>query len=287
MNSLRQLSAGILTAIGSSLLVLAAISLALLEGQTGVAIPIQFSPTTGTEATAAAPIPGVTVPAISPTTSGSGCQAPPAGWSPYAIQLGDTLESLAALAGVTTEEIIKVNCLQSNALPFGGTLYLPLVAPTNTLPPALPTAAPTTGSTAIPDAVYTPIPCGPPSGWVLYTVRRNDNLFRLSQALGVSVPELQNANCLPGTTIYAGQQLWVPFIPVQVPTETVTPTPTLPPSDTPVIIPTTEEPSSTSTPTDTPTVTPTDTHTPTPTDTVEPSATPTNTQTDTVTPPPG
>jgi LysM repeat protein len=299
MNSLRQLSAGILTAIGSSLLVLAAISLALLEGQIGAASPIQVSPTAVLEETAAAPVEGVsvpgtpggvaspTIPPVAPTAPGTGCPAAPAGWSPYTIQSGDTLESLAALAGVTTAEIIKVNCLIVTGLRPGITLNLPIVAPTNTVPPALPTAPPTTGSTAIPTTVSTAIPCGPPSGWVRYTVQRNDNLFRLSQALGVSVWQLQNANCLNGITIYAGQPLWVPFIPVQVPTETVTPTPTLPPSDTPVIVPTTEEPSSTSTPTDTPTTTPTITPTDTPTETPEPSTTPTPTQTDTVTPPPG
>jgi LysM repeat protein len=291
MNSLRQLSAGILTAIGSSLLVLAAISLALLEGRAGAASSIQVNPTAAAEATAPAtvegaptdggPVGGVAIsPIIPPVASAttapvSGCAAAPAGWFPYSVQPGDTIESLATLAGITVDDIMKVNCLIVTGLLPGMTLNLPIVAPTNTMPPALPTA----GST--------PIPCGAPRGWVMYTVQRNDTLFWMSQTLGVSVWELQNANCMGGTIIYAGQQLWVPFIPVRIPTETVTPTPTIPPSDTPVIIPPTEEPSSTPTPTDTPTVTPTATPTETPTDTPEPSVTPTETQTDTVTPTPG
>ncbi len=72
----------------------------------------------------------------------------------------------------------------------------------------------------------TPTACGPPRGWVLYTVEAGDSLFRLSQKFNVTISELQRANCLTGTNIRAGQQLYVPFVPTPTPTFTATPSPT-------------------------------------------------------------
>jgi LysM repeat protein len=56
--------------------------------------------------------------------------------------------------------------------------------------------------------------CVPPPGWVIYTVRTGDTLYGLSLALGISVNELETANCLTNPSlIYVGQQLYVPSSP--------------------------------------------------------------------------
>jgi len=48
------------------------------------------------------------------------------------------------------------------------------------------------------------------SGGFLYTVAPGDSLWKIGQAFGVSVRELQQANGISGTLIYAGQSLWIP-----------------------------------------------------------------------------
>jgi len=76
--------------------------------------------------------------------------------------------------------------------------------------------------------------CGAPAGWVLYTVKQGDTLSGLSRVLGVSVAQLQTANCMGvSTQLYAGTSIYVPFYPPVV--KTVIPTNTaLPPTKTPV-----------------------------------------------------
>jgi LysM repeat protein len=65
--------------------------------------------------------------------------------------------------------------------------------------------------------------CGPPADWVGYTIQPGDNLFRLSQKLGVTITELQLANCLGNSIlIQAGDKLYVPFVPAR-PESTITP----------------------------------------------------------------
>lgn len=127
-------------------------------------------------------------------------------------------------------------------------------------------------SSVIPSLTYTIIPCGAPAGWVQYTVQPGDNLYQISLRYGLSVAQLQSANCLgTSTLIYGGQKLWVPNVITNTPLATNIvidfPTATL-------------SPTNTSTPTATVTVT--STSTPTPTATSTPSATPTST----ATPPP-
>jgi LysM repeat protein len=89
------------------------------------------------------------------------------------------------------------------------------------------------------------VPCGSPYTWVVYIVRPGDSLFRLSQVYGVTVAELQQANCLgTTTTLHTGQVLYVP------PTAPFAPSPTLPivvlptftPSDTEISIPPSDTP---------------------------------------------
>ena len=81
---------------------------------------------------------------------------------------------------------------------------------------------------------YTSIPCGPPSGWVSYVVRSGDTLYQLSQTAGVSVRQLQQANCLSSSMIYAGKRLYLPSW--SVPANEQTSTPTTTPSSIPTVI---------------------------------------------------
>lgn len=76
--------------------------------------------------------------------------------------------------------------------------------------PATPTRTPTRPAAA----------CRIPYNWVPYIVQPGDTLYRISQAHGITVQQLQTGNCMTGTTIIAGQVLYVP------PGGTRTPTPT-------------------------------------------------------------
>lgn len=124
---------------------------------------------------------------------------------------------------------MQINCLTSQVLIPGSFLYVPPL-PTNTL-----------------------IPCGPPSGWIIYIVKPKDNLYQISNLYQTTVPQLQAGNCMGSSTlIITGQILYVPNVATITPTVTLTPSPT----STPTITPTA---SSTATPTHTPTLTATPT----------------------------
>ena len=298
MKSLRQLLTGLLTAIGSSILVLAAGSLALLEGGISPALPANLSTVTPsltaspniTSTSLASPLSGQTL-AVTPTltftvtatqTEVFTCQKTPQDWVPYVVKAGDTLQSLADQSGQTTDIILNANCLFSPVLLEGTILYLPFSGPTATIPPALPTTIPTVQviyPTIIAPIKTAPPSCGRPYGWVPYTVKPGDNLYRLSLAFGVTQYQLQVANCLASSFIYAGQQLYVPNIPTRTPvivnTSTVTPAPTYTSTTPP------PQPSATATHT-APSITPTWTATITPSATPEP-ATATQTSMGTIT----
>ncbi|MCJ7530789.1 MAG: LysM peptidoglycan-binding domain-containing protein [Anaerolineales bacterium] len=133
---------------------------------------------------------------------------PPANWSPITVQTGDTLDSLAQTYATSTLFLGQANCLLSPNLVPGTILYVP----------GQPTAQP-------------PAHCGPPPGWVFYTVRVFDTLTYLSRLFGVTVAELQFANCMEDSTIIrVGQQVYVPNVPTRevppnVPYATYTPIP--------------------------------------------------------------
>ncbi|MGD2157468.1 MAG: LysM peptidoglycan-binding domain-containing protein [Anaerolineales bacterium] len=184
----------------------------------------------------------------------------PSGWSIIIIEPGDTLESIAQKYNITPQELAEGNCLVTETILPGSTLYVPGLPPTEVVES-----------------------CGPPPGWVFYTVQENDSLFGLSLIFGVSVEDLQNANCMGDSiTIRIGQKIFVPFVPTSTlrPTSTVTPKEKPIPSDTPT--PTTQV-----SPTWTPSSTPFPSLTPTNTSSTIPSVTtqapPTKTATNTLT----
>lgn len=221
---------GLLVALISSGIVLGSLSLSLVEN--GVETAAQPSPTlasptgsaqeqlatpTATLAGQSSQTPRATMTAAPPTAC-----PPPAGWRPYTVQSGDTLESLARSYSTTPVQIGQANCLISTNLLPGTVLYLPAA-------PARPTA--TVTATPARTATRTTIPCGPPAGWVRYTVQAEDNLYKLSQMFGVSVSQLQQANCLGYSNIIRlGSIIYVPYTPTRTP---VPPTETSAPTETP------------------------------------------------------
>lgn len=196
---------------------------------------------------------------------------PPEGWTIIIVSMGDTLSSIAEAFNTTEERLAEANCLDVDTLIPGTNLFVPGLVPTEDI-----------------------AQCGPPAGWVFYTVQAGDTLSLLGRLFGVSVEELQLANCLGNSTlIRTGQKLYVPYVPTQtavvLPTDTdepqpsntstVAPSPTVTDTSIPTI-PFTATPTPTALPTQLPTTTPT----PTRTSTIVPSSTSTPTSTSTETP---
>lgn len=221
------------------LIVLGSIILAFAEGnQTGsiasfptlesIDIPTNTSsPTqskvTTTSTTTKSPTPTITLtpsPTITRTSTGeTGNCDPPSGWFAYTVKTGDTLNELAAEAGIDPQALADANCLAESRLVPGSTLYLPPAQPSST-----------------------PARCGPPANWVIYIVQPGDTLYNISQRVDATVNQLIEANCLSSDSIRSGQKLYVPRQPAPIPS------PTKPPAVTKV-----PKPSSTPIPTATPT----------------------------------
>lgn len=272
MKNLQQVLRGVMIALASIGLILGGFSLSLTEGNVTSALaptqtlmpthsvtlqpstPLANSPTFSPSSTR---LPSHTLTSTQTSTwtptlppSPTNCP-PPVGWLPYPVQSGDTLEKIATLHQISVSELQQANCLlmTTGLLPVA-ILYVP-PAPTQTQ-----LLAPT--QTRLPAPTQIQVPCGHPSSWIVYIIQQGDTLYRLSQAYGISVGELQRANCMGNSTIlYIGQKLYVPpWAVVHTPLPTIpaafTPTPILTdtpntglPSDTPV-------PTNSPVPTDTP-----------------------------------
>ena len=310
MKELRQAAVGIGMALLFSAIVLGSLSVSLLEGAVPLALapqptatitPGMFPLTTGrVELVTLAPSP--TEPLVQePTltfTPPPNC-IPPAGWVAVTVLPDETIESLARVYQIDPAELARANCLVTTTLLPDTVIYVPNTQPTATQAPR----------------------CGPPAGWVRYTVRPGDTLTSLSLRTGAAVPHIQHANCLGSKIIVnAGQMLYLPFIPAPLytpyptatrwlyPTWTVTftpwpptRTPVVPPSATPYIPPSatapvpasstpnaSPSPTSAGVPSDTPVPLPSDTPVPPPSDTPvpPPSNTPVPPPSDTPVPPP-
>jgi LysM repeat protein len=298
MKNFRQAVLGMLAALICLVIVVGSLSLALAESRsiTGqveapvgtpsseyanilpelTAVAIEKTPT---PAKVAAEEPSKTSWVVPTITLNVNVCTPPEGWSLIMVKVGDTLEILSENYGTTPDALMKANCLLTNKIIVGMSLYVP----------HQPTA---TSETA----------CGAPSTWVYYTIRSGDTLYKISKMYGITVKELMEANCLVSNQIIAGKSILVPNVtPMPSPTKvaytaTALPSSTPMPSFTPLPSSTkqpsltiTMVPSLTPTPSSTPTATLTEvvpSVTPTPTTTPVPSPTPTPTLTSTATPTP-
>lgn len=74
---------------------------------------------------------------------------------------------------------------------------------------------PTPTGLLTPDASLSPNTCVPPQGWVIYVVGHGDTLLKIARAVGSSLFELQQANCLQDiNNIVTGTPIYVPRLPV-------------------------------------------------------------------------
>ena len=124
----------------------------------------------------------------------------------------------------------------------------------------------------LPTNTTTPTPeplCGPPAGWVPYTVQYSDTVASLSLLLGIDGADLRQANCMETNTINIGQVIYVPSQPPPYDQPTATPRPhatfTPTPMPTRLKVTLTPMPQPSNSPPNTPTVGPTHTAWPTPT----------------------
>lgn len=263
MKTVRTGLIGLLLAMLSGMVVISAISSSFFESMAFPVSTVTQRPTL--------PLPNLTPVGMQETLAhlSTATSAPlptvcphPVGWIVYVLQSGDEIQSLAAQRGISVADILNHNCLVSTTLLPDTQIFLPPVL----------TATVEFSPTVTQTATNTPIPCGPPAGWVLYTIRQGDTLLQISRLFRVSVWELKNANCLTGDAIRAGAQVWVPNVPMS----TFTYTPVRNKSATPSVTYTI-----TATYTVTDTTAPTVTETPVPTETPE---TPTAIFTDTPSP---
>ncbi len=240
IRAVRQLGGGLIYAFISLAIVIGVFSLALAESY--LAPPptatLDLSAILQTlVSTQMSPRPTAT-PSLPPTATATAlpfCMPPP-GWLLILVQPGDTLADLAARYQITPEALTQANCLTGLSLAPGSGLYVP----------PLPTRRGV-------------IACGPLPGWVHnYIVEPGDTLYHISRLYNTNVSDLQRANCLNSTLIYAGQVLWVPNGPTITPGVTIIPefgTPTEVPTEplTSTPLPFTSTPSPTAPP---PTATP-------------------------------
>ena len=205
MKNARQLLWGILITLISLILILGGVSLSLAEGN-AAKTKVQTLAPSSTQ-----PLPTVPIPT-----------------EPVAT---DTVQviPLSATAPLVIPTVVVPTAAASQT-PAAATISATAALPTVSLPAAT-TSQAKASSTSRPPA--TPVPCKPPSAWVIYTVQAGDTLYHLSQVFGVSVAALQKANCLGSSTLLeAGQPLYVPAGPTRTPSPVPivnTNTPTFPP----------------------------------------------------------
>jgi LysM repeat protein len=141
---------------------------------------------------------------LTPFTVSVNCN-PPQSWGPYFVQYGNSLEELALRYNLTPNELKAANCLESDFLPPGSIIFVPNKTPTSTAPVS--------------------ISCGHPADWIQYIIIKDDTLYSLGLAYGVSDFQLQQANCMgTSTLIIIGTKLWVPNVPTKTPTTAPTAT---------------------------------------------------------------
>ena len=133
------------------------------------------------------------------------------------MQVGDTLDSIAARYRISSADLRSANCLFSNSLVPGSKLYVPPVTPNTSV-------ACTAGAV----------------GWVKnYAVKAGENLYRIAIDHYTTLDLMRKVNCRTGDTIFPGDILWVPNVsatrtqnPSPLPGNTVTSYPTDPLTET-------------------------------------------------------
>ncbi len=116
---------------------------------------------------------------------------------PRIVVQGETVESIAASAGVEPWVLMRDNGLWDGGVQPGQMLMVS--PPVETPPVAAATPAPP------------PAPAAPPEPrWATHTVRRGETLHRIATAYGTTVSALREVNGLKSTKVKTGQKLKVP-----------------------------------------------------------------------------
>lgn len=278
---------GVLAALFSAFLVFGGLAISLAESNTGVALAPTEIPTSTQPVPTQAPGEPTYTPSPTPLPTATAtiefpnaCDYPP-DWIEVQVGAGDTLASIAERYQVSVNILRLGNCLELDGLMAGMTIHVPAPPMDTPLPSEIAPPAPTQPPSTNPQAA-----CPRPPGWVVYFVRAGDNLYRIGLAVGVPYTQLAARNCLKNYTIYTGQRLYVPRLPVfpvsPTPLPYLSPTPVIPIAS-PTLLPPTNVPPTAVPPSPTPVVhtatpgLPTSTPvTPSPTQVI-PTATPTNT----------
>ncbi|MCC7119037.1 MAG: LysM peptidoglycan-binding domain-containing protein [Anaerolineales bacterium] len=215
MRNLRELGSALLVAFISIGLVAGALSISTVEftppasaTPTSVA-PLQPEPLTATPTTPptatldlaqASPTASLIPTASVTSTPPPNCQIP-AGWIQVIVQVGETINTLAARYRTTPDQLQAGNCLSTANLISGTIIYVPPVAPN------------------------TPVACLPGKvGWSKsYVVKAGDNLYRIGYDHYVTLEEMRSVNCRVGDIIYAGEVLYVPNVASRTPLSSASP----------------------------------------------------------------
>ena len=104
----------------------------------------------------------------------------PAGSNYYTVKAGDSLYKIANQFGITVDELKAANNLQSNILNIGQSLKIPKE-----------------------EEII-------PGDYKVYTVQKNDSLYKIANQYGVSVDDIIKLNNLSSTTLQIGDQLLIP-----------------------------------------------------------------------------
>ena len=115
-------------------------------------------------------------------TVGETLQIPLAGSTTYTVQRGDSLYSIARLYNTTIDAIKQLNGLTSDLLSIGMILEIPLLDGGDFL------------------------------GYVNYTVKKGDSLYRIAKSFDTTVSEIMSFNNLSSTVLTIGQVLKIPTV---------------------------------------------------------------------------
>lgn len=107
----------------------------------------------------------------------------------YIVQRGDTLYSISKNNNVSIEDIIEANNLTSNVLSIGQELYIPSENE------VIENQKPIENSN---------------DQYSIYTVKKGDSLWLISQRNNITVPELLEINNLNNNILQIGQKLLIP-----------------------------------------------------------------------------
>ena len=131
----------------------------------------------------------------------------PTDWTPYVVQEGDTLESLAAGLGVTPNDLYVANCLYAvGVLQPGTVIVLPPPAQVVVLTPAAPPVEPTAAAQPQPVSQKKKESCKPH-----YTVRPGDWVYKIGRRCNIHPYAIIYANNLYYPYwLHPGQYLYLP-----------------------------------------------------------------------------